>query len=138
MVKKPLAEYAPLVLRLGMAGVFAWFGASQLMGTHQWTSMVPEWAMGMSGLSASTIVRLNGGFEILATLPLVVGVWTRWVALVLFVHLLVIASDIGMTPIGVRDLGLCVATLAIALYGDDQWCLTYRKQSSVGVDTSKA
>lgn len=112
---------APIVLRLALAAVFAWFGVTQLMNPGAWVGMVPDWATAFSGMPADTIVSLNGVFEVAASALLAAGFLVRWVALVLAAHLFVITTSIGLTPTGIRDFGLSFATLAIALYGNDGW-----------------
>ena len=108
------SAYSPLVLRSGLAAVIIWFGVQQLLHAEAWTIWLPEWTA-LSGVAPATIVYLNGGFEVVAGLMLLIGVWTRLVAFVLFLHLLVIIFDIGINPTGVRDFGLAVALLALAL-----------------------
>jgi uncharacterized membrane protein YphA (DoxX/SURF4 family) len=118
-----LPRYAPLVLRLTLAAVYLWFGFSQLTAPNIWTSMVPEWATGMSGMGAPTIIHLNGVFEIVASILLILGLGVRYVALVLAGHLLVVAYELGWNATGVRDFGLSFSTLALALFGDDEFSL---------------
>ncbi len=124
MIMKSYSSYAPVVLRLALAGVYLWFGSSQLLNTGMWLGIVPSWATGLSGLSASTIVHLNGVFEIIAGVLLVFGLYVRWVALFLFLHMIPIAASLGLSSIAVRDTGLTFATLSIALYGNDRWSLS--------------
>ncbi len=124
-------SYAPIVLRLALAAVFAWFGTSQWLNPSMWVGIVPSWATGLSGMSASTIVHLNGTFEIIAALLLAVGVWVRWVALLLALHLFVIAANFGFTSIGIRDFGLSFSTLAVSLFGGDDWSLTRPRSSTL-------
>lgn len=121
MNTQQLPRYAPLVLRWTLAAVYMWFGFSQLMTPTIWTSMVPEWAMGMSGMQAATVIHLNGLFEIVASLLLILGIGVRYVALVLAGHLFVIAYELGWSATGVRDFGLSFSTLALALFGDDEF-----------------
>lgn len=113
-----LEPYAPVVLRLGLAFVFAWFGATQLLGPQSWTALIPQWVTNISGMSALTVVYINGVFEVIAAILLVLGVWTRLVAFLLFLHLLTIVFDLGLNAIGVRDIGLSVAALTLALWGN--------------------
>lgn len=108
------SAYASPVLRCGIAAVIIWFGVQQLLNAEAWTIWLPAWTA-ISGIEPTTIVYLNGGFEVVTGLMLLIGFWTRLVAFVLFLHLLVIVFDIGMNPTGVRDFGLAVALLAIAL-----------------------
>ncbi len=116
------SEYAPLVLRLGLAIVILWFGVNQLLSPEQWTAWVPGWTAAL-GLTPETVVFLNGIFEIVTGLLLVLGVYTRLIALVLFVHLLVIVFEIGITAIGMRDAGLATAFLALALDNRSRFAL---------------
>lgn len=113
------SSYAPLVLRCGIAAVILWFGVQQLLNPEAWTIWLPEWTA-IFGIAPATIVYLNGGFEVVAGLLLLIGFWTRLVAFVLFLHMAVIVLDIGLNPTGVRDSGLAIALLAIALREDEK------------------
>jgi uncharacterized membrane protein YphA (DoxX/SURF4 family) len=108
---EPWAEH---ILRFGMAFVFIWFGSNQLLHPTSWTALIPGWVVG-SGISAMNAVYANAMFEIIAAIFLVFNVWTRWVALLLFLHLLTIVIDVGLNPIGIRDVGLSVATLCVSI-----------------------
>lgn len=119
-------KFAPVVLRFGLVAVYLWFGISQITDSSSWTSWVPNWAVSISGMSESAIVLMNGWFETLAVVLLAVGFLTRWVALVLAAHILVITFDIGLTAIGVRDFGLAMATLSLSLFGKDDYSLDSR------------
>lgn len=106
--------YATLVLRLGLAVVILWFGVEQLSNASAWTIWVPDWATAV-GLSAEQIVYLNGTFEVIAGILLICGIALPLVSLLLALHLFLIAFEIGVDPTGVRDFGLAVALLALAL-----------------------
>ena len=114
--------YAPVVLRVGLSLVFLWFGSQQLLHTGAWTGLIPEWTLSLSGLNATTLVHFNGAFEIVFGICLLAGYFTRMSALLLALHLLGIIANVGYTPIGVRDFGLLMATIAVFLYGIDSWC----------------
>lgn len=123
-----LSSYAPLVLRLGLAAVVAWFGTSQLVNPNSWVNVVPAWAVDMSGMSKLTIIELNGWFEIITASLLALGVYVRWVALALSVHLFVIALSFGTSSAtGIRDFGLSFALLAVFFAGQDKHCLDYKE-----------
>jgi uncharacterized membrane protein YphA (DoxX/SURF4 family) len=121
---KGLSRYAPLVLRLGLAAVFVWFGISQLTNSSLWIGMVPEWATSLLHIPANTIVYLNGWFEIVAGLLLALGLFVRLLGVVLAGHLFVITYELGMNPVGVRDFGLACSTFALALFGADDFSLS--------------
>lgn len=132
-ISDKLTQYAPAVLRIGIALVFLWFGFSQVTNAGMWTRLIPEWATSLSGMSAVTIVHFNGAFEIVFGIALLTGFFTRVVALLLALHMFHIAITMGYSAIGVRDFGLAIATATIFLFGrhafsiDD--CLERRKQS---------
>lgn len=123
-----LPSLAPVVLRFGLVAVFAWFGASQLTDASMWVSLVPEWANRISGISATTLVMLNGGFEVIATILLAIGIQVRIVATFLALHLFVITSHLGLSPVGVRDFGLSFATLAMGFFGQDVACIRFESR----------
>jgi uncharacterized membrane protein YphA (DoxX/SURF4 family) len=120
--------FAPVVLRLGLAILYLWFGFSELLNTPAWTAWVPGWAMSLTHLSAAQIVLLNGGFEMVAGALLAIGIWVRPVAALLAAHMLLIVVDIGLDQIGMRDLAICFATVALSLGGSD-WLTLDRRHS---------
>lgn len=101
------------MLRLSMAGVYLYFGFSQLFDSVAWTSLVPEWAYNMLHVPPAMVVMGNGLFEVVLATLLAAGVWVGPIAILLALHLFLIALTFGLTPIGVRDLGLAFATLSI-------------------------
>lgn len=115
-------DYAIPVLRGGLALLFLWFGLSQVTAPNDWVAWVPEWASAI--MSAQTIVLLNGIFETILGLLIAAGFYTRVAAALLSLHLFLIAYEIGYNDIGVRDFALAVATLALALWGDDRFSIT--------------
>lgn len=129
-----LNSYAPVVLRLGLAAVVAWFGASQIINPNSWVNVVPAWAMDISGMSKLTIIELNGWFEIITALLLSAGIYVRWVGLVLSAHLFVIAASFGTnSATGIRDFGLSFALLAVFFAGQDKYCFDYKEATSTEV-----
>jgi uncharacterized membrane protein YphA (DoxX/SURF4 family) len=116
-------RYSLPILRYGLAFLFLWFGFSQFFDTGNWISWVPQWATAFSGLDAEDIVLANGALEVILGSFLAIGIWVRWSAFLLALHLLLIVFEIGLTPIGVRDLGLFFASVALAARGSDKWTL---------------
>lgn len=123
IMNKDCTKYAPAIVRLGLAFVFLWFGLSQLFGPSSWIGLIPSWLVSLTGISATTFVILNGLFEVIAGTLLVFGIWTRIVAGLLFLHLITIIFDVGLSAIGIRDIGLALATLSVSLYGQDDFSL---------------
>lgn len=112
-------DIGPVVLRIGIALVFLWFGMEQLISTQGWTNLIPKAITDITGLSASTIVYFNGAFEVVFGLCLLFGYFTRTVALFLAFHMLDIMVVVGYNAVGVRDFGLAIATIKIFLHGMD-------------------
>lgn len=107
------------ILRYGFTALFIWFGLSQLISPDRWTSFIPEWVTALSGLSAHSFVLLNGGAEIFLAFCLAFDVMVHLVAPLLFLHMMGIALDIGVTPVGVRDFGLAISLLAFSVLSRD-------------------
>ena len=116
-----MKKYAPVILRIGIAFVFIWFGANELLNSPMWVGFIPAWAVSMSGLTALTVVKLNGLLELLLALFLAFGIWIRPVALILSIHLLMIIGDVGLSAVGIRDVGLLFATISIFSQGADMY-----------------
>ena len=113
-------EWGILILRIGLAALFLWFGFSQLIDGLSWVSWVPEWAVNLLHIPPAMIVLLNGAFEVVAGGLLAFNILTRWAALALALHLLILVIDIGLTQIGVRDFGLMMATFALVFLNPDE------------------
>jgi uncharacterized membrane protein YphA (DoxX/SURF4 family) len=102
-----------LVLRLSMAGVYLYFGFSQLFDGVNWVSLVPAWVYNLLHVPPAMVVLGNGLFEVIAATLLAIGLWVGPLAILLALHLFFIALTFGITPIGVRDLGLSLATFSL-------------------------
>src|SRR3989344_968766 len=117
-----MGVFAPVMLRLGLAFLFLWFGISQLTAPSDWLSWLPAWTSTLP-IAPTTIVLLNGGFEAVLGILLAIGFLTRWAAALLAAHLFVIAYEIGYNDIGIQDFSLAIATTAVALFGPDTYTL---------------
>ncbi len=117
------SRYSPLLLRVGIAIVFLWFGFSQLTNPESWTRLMPGYVTAFLPFSVNTLIYINGIFEISFAILLLLGLYTRTVSLLLGLHLLHIVTIVGYGAIGARDFALALATLAIFLNGADEFCL---------------
>jgi uncharacterized membrane protein YphA (DoxX/SURF4 family) len=115
-----MKKFAPILLRVSMAGIIIWFGVSQLTDPNSWLGFLPTWTATLP-ISQTALVYLNGWFELTFGLSLLLGFYTRFVALLLALHLLDIAYIVGYNAIGIRDLGLALATVSVFLFGSDIW-----------------
>ena len=117
-----MTRWAPAFLRIGMSLVILWFGVEQLIDVTSWIGYLPEWTATLP-ISQSTLVYLNGSFEIIFGVFMLLGFYTRISALLLALHLFDIAYIVGYDAIGVRDFGLALSLFAIFLQGSDALCI---------------
>ena len=115
-------EWGMYLLRFTMAGVFLWFGFSQLFDSLKWVSLVPDWAVSLVHLPPAMIVMGNGVFEVVLGSMLAMGFYVRIISFVLGLHLLPIAMQFGFEATGIRDIGLSLASFSL--------CLMYTKGES--------
>lgn len=109
-----------LILRLGIAAVFLWFGFSQLFDSLAWVAIVPDWATNLLHIPPAMIVLGNGVIEVVLGSLLALGFGVRIVSFILALHLIPITFDMGFTATGVRDFGLTLASLALCFLYDSK------------------
>ena len=80
------------ILRLSLAFVFLWFGFSQLADIAAWVSFVPAWVGAIIPVGA--VVMINAVVEIVAGLFLAFNGYVRIVAIILGIHLFLIAVSV--------------------------------------------
>jgi len=119
---------APTVLRLGISAVILWFSFAQFTQNEQYTAYIPDSVVAFTHIQATTLVFINALFELIFGLALVFGFKTRIVATLLALHLFDIMWTVGYGEIGIRDFGLAVATLVVAMNGPDLFCIDKKKE----------
>jgi len=112
------------VLRFGFALLFLWFGYQHILDPSVWLGFLPEWT-GYLPIPGETLVQINGLFAIISALFLILGVYTRVVALILGFHLIAIALEAGGAT-GVRDAALAMCALALASSEPDKWTVDFK------------
>lgn len=124
-----MSRYSTIIIRFSLVGLFLWFGIMQLLNPGQWIGFVPVplWDL----IDPAILVRLNGTFEVVASLMLALGFLTRWVALALGAHLMGIALYVG-GDIGVRDAALAMTSMAFLLSEPDAWTLDAKRKAVSG------
>lgn len=116
------SRYAGTVLRYTLGGVLLWFAFSQWMSPQVWYGFLPGWTEHFF-ISQHAFVLLNALFEFGAAIFLFLGLWVRPVAVLLGLHMAGIAATVGLTAVGVRDVGLVGAFFALAMIGSGVWAL---------------
>ena len=115
-------QQAIAAIRVALALVFLYFGFQQALHPNDWASMVPQ-ALTSHYITATNIVMLNSLLEFILGTFLLIGLYTRFAALILGLHLVGITFSLGFNPVGVRDFGLAITTLALYWHGADQYTL---------------
>jgi uncharacterized membrane protein YphA (DoxX/SURF4 family) len=123
-------ELALVLLRVSLAFVFIYFAINQLSDPGAWNDFVPE-SLKFFGISGNNIVIFNGFVELVFGIFLLIGLYVRFFALIMAVHLFVIAFSIGFNPLGVRDFGLAFAILTLYFFGADKYTLDYKYSKRV-------
>src|SRR3989338_560307 len=117
---------APLVVRLGLGLVFLWFGFTQLFDGDTFLGYLPDFATKIIPLAPLTIISLNGAFDAIFGFLLLIGLFTRFTAAIVSLHLLIVALGLGYNDVAVRDLGLMLMTFSVFINGPDQWTVDVR------------
>ena len=117
---------APIVARMLLGLVLAWFGYHELVGPLLWTGYVP--LIASSSHLAEVLVLAHGWVLLVLAGALIAGVVPRAASLVAAVLLLEIVIALvargGLSDLVLRDVG--VLGLAVSLAGTEQktWLLT--------------
>jgi len=110
-------EYSVAAIRIGLALVFLWFGIDEVFNPENWFGYVPQWISSILPLSLKAFIILNGIFEIIIGIFLLIGFYTRFFALITSIHLLLIIMAVGYNEIGVRDFGLVAMAISLVFSG---------------------
>ena len=110
------------IIRVAIAGVFLWFGTSQLISPSEWANWVPMW-MDALPISTEMLVVMHGLFEVVFGLALLIGFRTRIAAGMLAASLLFTVVHLPYGALMIRDLGITLVTAALVFQND---AYTYR------------
>ena len=107
------SKYTALVLRIGLALLFLYFGFSQISDPVSWSGFVPTFVSDVLPFPVENFVLANGALELLLVLLLIVGFQTRIVALLAAGHMAGIVFGLGFSAIAVRDFMTMVSCIAL-------------------------
>lgn len=113
-------KYATLILRLGIAFVFLWFGIDKFIHTVNWIGWVPQWMQALIPFSMNAFMYGQGVIETIIGLMLLVGYKVRFASLLASITIagvLISLIGTGQAEIMVRDTGLLAASLSLFLTG---------------------
>ncbi len=116
-------QYAPIVLRIGMSLLLIWFGLTNIFTPQTLVGYLPSW---FTFIAPLTFMVMNGIFELVIGVALLLGILTRTAALLGALHILGIGLSLGYNDIAVRDIGLAIAMFVVFLDGPDKFCVYQR------------
>lgn len=117
-----IPKYSKPILRIGIALVFLHFGFSQISSPDNWANYVPDFLTGKI-VGATNIVVMNGIVEVTLALFLITGLYTKFSAGILTMHMIPIIIFVGASSIAVRDFGIFIAIFVVFLNGLDKYTI---------------
>lgn len=110
-----------LLLRIGLGGVFLWFGTDKFINPDIWVHYIPSWFPML--IPVSLFILLMGVVETLVGLMVLAGFYTRIAAAFAALMLVPILISLGYNEIGVRDFGLLLLSFGILFLGAGEFSL---------------
>lgn len=108
MIRNP----AMLLLRVGLAFVFGWFGVDKFLHVQNWYGWIPSW---MSFIPKDPFLYALGAAEVVLAILLLTNKFARIAAIICAAFLVGVIFSFGINDITVRDIGLIAMAAAIAL-----------------------
>jgi len=117
-------KYSYLILRIGLAAVFLWFGVDKFFHPTFWiNTSIPASIIalvGKVGISATQLIYLNGVFDVLIALSLITGVFIQFFAFCAGLLVLFNLVFTGLNETTVHDIGLIGACISVFLWPERQ------------------
>lgn len=110
-----------LLLRIGLGGVFLWFGIDKFVHPDIWVNYIPSWFPML--IPVSTFILLMGVVESLIGLFVLIGFYTRTSASIAALMMIPILISLGYNEIGVRDFGILMLAAGVAALGAGDFSL---------------
>lgn len=108
------SQAAALVLRLGLAFIFAYAGAASFLNPMEWAGYLPSFASAV--ISVTVIIQFMALAEVALAIWLVSGKYLFYAAIASTVLLAgITATNLSLLIITFRDVGLVAAALALVL-----------------------
>ncbi len=110
-----------LLLRIGLASVFLWFGIDKFFNSSAWQNFIPDWFPML--MPAEAFILLLGVVETIVGVLVLFGLFTRFAAGLAALMLIPIIISLGYNEIGVRDFGLFLLALGLSALGAGAYSL---------------
>jgi len=114
-------DVGKLLLRVGLGGVFLWFGIDKFVHPEIWLNYIPEWFPML--VSEGLFINLLGIVESLIGFFVLVGFYSSLAAGLAALMLVPIIFSLGYNELMVRDVGLFFLAVGIAVLGSGRYSL---------------
>lgn len=105
-------NWAPLLLRLGLATVYIYAAISSLYNPQDWVGYLPEFAKDM--VSADILLKIFSFYELALALWLLSGKYVKYAGVLSALTLSgIVLSNFSLFAITFRDIALIFASLAL-------------------------
>ncbi len=104
----------PLILRLAVGLPFFLLGIDQLLHPQQWIGYLAPWAENLFGVTPLQFFFVNCIFGTSLGVLFILGIFTRYCAIIATLHLIGVMLNLGYTEIAIRDLGILLSAVALA------------------------
>lgn len=103
------------ILIAGQVFIFGYFGLDKFINPEIWLGWVPLWMDGLLGMPRETWLNIAGTSEVLMAVLLLIPIRAvRFTgAALIAAHLVFILTQVGWNDLGIRDLGLLIADIAL-------------------------
>ena len=122
-------KYSVFIIRIGLALVLLWFGIDEIINPENWFGYIPQWLISILPFSLKTFFILNGIFEMVIGLLLLIGLYTRIFAFIAALHLLIITLSLGYNDIAIRDFGLTLMAISLVFSGSGNLSLDSQRKN---------
>ena len=117
---KEFADKYPLVMRLSLTFVFAWFGINEIIDPRYWSGYVPEMAREFLPIPILPLVQGHGAALTFLAICFLFRFKLRYTGILAMLVLLSIIVGLlqtnGFDEIVVRDIGILGLALSVWLY----------------------
>lgn len=111
-------KLASLLLRFGLAFVFAYAAIDSLIHPNDWVGYMPHIADGI--ISPLTLLKIVSVYQLVLSAWLLVGRYARYAGLLSALTLAgITTANLGVFSITFRDVGLTVAAVALIFVAKD-------------------
>ncbi len=115
-------NYPIWILIAALVLVFGWFGIDKFLNPILWVGFLPLWMDGLLGMDKTVWITIVGASEVgMAVMLLVPHRLVRILGTIFVIlHLIAVLMQVGINDVGIRDMGLLLAAVALLLLLHEQ------------------